>query len=128
MADDPNPQLRAELVAALAVLAPEIRGLHDLVTVSISDALKTQISIRIAIRERRRDLIEGVLSFLDGAVEARDALEADGYPALPKAMIDPRLFSELQGEESDLDAAVALFESGNATTISVNLGEPTEKP
>jgi len=40
MADDPNPALRAELNAALDAITPQLRGLHDLVAVSISTDLK----------------------------------------------------------------------------------------
>jgi hypothetical protein len=127
MADDPNPALRAELTAALQVLAPQIRGLHDLAAVSISPDLKAEIATQIAERERRRDLISTVIQWLDGAVQALNALANDGYPALPSAPIPPALFSELQGEETDLDAAVALFTAQQATTLSVSLGEPTAK-
>lgn len=127
MADDPNPALRAELIAARAVVDPQIRGMHDLVTVSITDELRTKIDEEIVIRERRRDLIQAVIDALDSTLRALEALEADGYPKLPEAIIDPALFSELQGEEADLDAAVAVFTPNVATTLSVSLGEPTPK-
>jgi len=129
MPADVNPALRAELMAALAVLEPQIRGLHDLAAVSISPELLTQIDAQIASRERRRDLIQAVLASLDAANAANDALASDGYPALPNASLPAGLFAELQGEETDLDAAVAIFEETlPATIVSVDLGAPTDKP
>lgn len=109
MADDPNPALRAELIAAMAVLNPQIRGLHDLETVSISAELKATVTGQVADRERRRDLIQAVLTCLDQTLAALRLLEQDGYPALPAAPIMGSLFSELQEENSDLAAAIAVF-------------------
>lgn len=129
MAFDVNPALRAELLAALAVIEPQIRGLHDLMTVSITPELRAEIEVETVKRERRRDLIQTTLNQLDATNVAHDALEADGYPALPPVELPPDLFSELRGEESDLDAAVGIFEErGPATTITIDLGTPAEKP
>lgn len=129
MADDPNPALRAELVAAMAVIAPQIRGLHDLEAVSISADLKTTISTQVADRERRRDLIQAVLNCLDQTLAALRLLEQDGYPALPAAPIMGSLFSELQEEKSDLAAAIAVFASEQITagplTQTANPTPPT---
>lgn len=121
MADDPNPALRAELVAAIAVLAPQIRGLHDFALVSITTDLAAEIAKQIAARERRRDLINHVIQWLDGALQALNALQADGYPALPTAPIPAALLSELRGENTDLEAAVGLF---SEQAVSVGLDVP----
>lgn len=128
MADDPNPALRAELVAANAVLAPQIRGLHDLAVVSISPELAAEIAKQIAARERRRDLINGVIALLDGAWQALNALQADGYPALPAVPLQPSLLSELRGEETDLDAAVGLFTAEPTITLDVANASTTSQP
>jgi hypothetical protein len=128
MADDPNPALRAELVAANAVLAPQIRGLHDLALVSISPELAAEIAKQIAARERRRDLINGVIALLDGAWQALNALQADGYPALPTVPLQPSLLSELRGEETDLDAAVGLFTAEPTITLDVANAQLTSQP
>lgn len=115
-------RLRDELTAAAAVLAPQIRGLHDLVGVTVSELLVERINEQIAIRERRRDLIQTALADLQ-------ALEGDGYPDLASATLPPNLFVELQGEEADLDAAVAIFEPAlPAVSVSVDLGAPADKP
>lgn len=129
MADDVNPRLRAELLAALGIIEPQIRGLHDLMTVSITDELRAAIESEIVSRERRRNLIQAVLDQLDATNAANDALAADGYPALPQVELPPGLFNELRGEETDLDAAVGIFEErGPAITVTIDLGTPAEKP
>lgn len=128
MADDINPQFRAELEAAKAVLDPQIRGLHDLTRVSISGDLIQAVNYQIEIRERRRGIIQKILGLLDQAVEVRTLLERDGYPNVPESQLPNNLFSELSGENSDLDAAIGVFKPDSAQNISVNLGNPTDKP
>lgn len=127
MADDPNPELRAELLAALAVIDPQIRGLHDLAVVSISAELAAAIQQQIVERERRQRLLQAAIASLNAVVTALDELEADGYPALPDAFLDPNLLAELNEEENDLDAASGIFVPNVAAAISIDLGTPVEK-
>lgn len=127
MADDPNPTLRAELLAAVAVLAPQIRGLHDLSTVSISAELRATISAQIADRERRRDLVQAVLNCLDQTLAALKLLEQDGYPQLPVTTLLQSQFLELQDEAGDLRAAVAVFQADAAAKLTIELGQPADK-
>ena len=127
MADDPNPALRAELTTALGIVAPQIRGLHDLTTVSISPDLVEDVNNQITSRERRRDLIQAVLTALDHVVSALKALEADGYPDLKTSLIAQSLFTELQGEQTDLQAAVAIFTPDQAVNLSVAFGSAEAK-
>ena len=129
MADDPNPGLRTELMAAMAVLAPQIRGLHDLAAVSVSSDLAVEIGHQITSRERRRDLILQVIQTLDHVIVARNELEADGYPTLDGAIVVTSLLSELQEESADLLAAVAVFKPDDtAASMTVGLGTPAAKP
>lgn len=128
MADDINPQFRAELEAAKAALEPQIRGLHDLTRVSISGDLVQAINYQIEIRERRQGIIQKILNLLDQTVEARTALERDGYPNVPESELPDYLFSELSSEDRDIDAAIAVFKPDSAQNISVNLGNPVNKP
>ena len=127
---DPNPALRAELEAAKAVLEPELRGLRDLFVVSISAPLQSSVNDQILVRQRRLDLINEVLNALDNVVLDRTALEADGYPEMPDAPLPADQFTELQGQDADLQAAIGVFEEAPspATTLTVNLGEPVPKP
>lgn len=128
MADDINPELRAELNAAAAVLAPQIRGLHDLSNTSISGDLKQAIAVQIEIRERRMARIAAVLGLLDAAVEARAALERDGYPDIENPELPDFLFTELEGEDTDLEAAVGIFKRPSAQNMKITLGESSPKP
>jgi hypothetical protein len=126
MADDINPELRTQLTDALAVLAPQIRGLHDLAAVSQGELAST-VNNQITARERRRDLIQTVLDHLDTCVASLGALEDDGYPALPQVPMLPAQFTALEGEASDITAAVGIF-TEEASKLSVGLGNPAEKP
>lgn len=128
MADDVNPALRAELEAAKAAIEPQLRGLNDLMAVSISVDLRAEIARQIEIRNRRRTKLQAVLSDLDKIQEDLDLLEKDGYPEIEGSTLSAPLLSELQGEESDLDAAVSIFVPEVAETLAVNLGSPSSKP
>jgi hypothetical protein len=91
---------------------------------SISPDLQAAVQHQIVVRERRHGLLMDEIDKLDQVNRAHDALLADGYPTLNTGVLDPVLFQELTGEESDLDAAVAVF--GQQSTISV--GSPTFTP
>jgi hypothetical protein len=128
MANDPNPALRDELNAALKLLAPQIRGLHDLAAVSINADLLAQVNTQIVSRERRRDLIKVVLSNLDTTVSALQAIEADGYPTLEPVVVPVTVFGELRGEMDDLAAAASVFKADQAVRMAIGLGDSAAKP
>jgi hypothetical protein len=136
--NDPNPALRAELLAAEGVLAPEIRGLHAIRVINatndpqgvvVSPDLLAVVTQQITVRERRVALLVAVLNALDAVITARDSLEADGYPNLSVAVVDGTLFSEIQGEQSDLQAAIAVFATNQIVagqmTLTPNPSPPT---
>ena len=127
MAADPNPELRAELESALDVLSPQIRGLHDLSSVSVSTELAASVREQIVVRERRRDLINAVLGHLDATMNALNTLESDGYPALPQASLVSSQFEELQEENTDLAAAIGVFAEA-ASRMTVGLGAAAVRP
>jgi hypothetical protein len=129
-ATDPNPALRAELLAAKAILDPQIRGLRHLATPDLSDELNLSISEQVVIRERRDILVQAVLDQLDATLAALVALYADGYPILPPVVIVAPQFDELQADAADIAAALAIFnaQSQTATRLSVGLGVPAAKP
>jgi hypothetical protein len=127
LATDPNPALRAELTAALAVLGPQLRGLADLSNLPKSQDLKSAIDLQISARERRRKLLQNVIDILDDVLNALKELEGDGYPKLDNVLIDDTILQELEGEVSDLEIAAHIFEQNVATSIAVNLGSATEK-
>lgn len=128
MADDPNPALRAELLAALGVLGPQIRGLDDLAAVSISPELRSAVQTQSANRKHRRDLIQSVLDALDHTVATLLLLEQDGYPNLVSTTLVQSQFGELQEEAGDLQAAVAIFKADVAAKLAIDLGTPVDKP
>lgn len=126
--NDPNPSLRDEMVAALAFVTPQIRGLQDLVDIPASAELTAVLQERLAAERRRASLIAGVISALDAVVAARDALDEDGYPDTTPLPIPTPVFDQLTAEIADLEAAAAVFaEQPVASQISVNLGEPQSK-
>lgn len=129
MDHDPNPELRAELDAALAAIDPQIRGLRDLLELDIaSAAVHDTYQAEFDILSQRRTLIAHVLAALDSVVAAMDALEADGYPNIAQVPVDAAIFDEMSGEISDMEAAFKLFAARLAASkLAVNLGEPKPK-
>lgn len=127
MADDINAARRAELLAQKAELEPVIRGLHDDSLTIVSPELKAAFDHQIAVKERRRSLIDDELASMDSTNDRHAALVADGYPALPIATLDTRLWEELQRENADREAAAAVFQA-EASTMAVTFGAAESKP
>lgn len=130
MADDVNPTLRAELVAAKDQLSPEIRGLKAINNDSLPDGVHSGINQGISVRRNRIDLIQAVLNGLDGVNAAMDALLADNYPAaVPSIELPPSLLQAVRENLSDVGTAGALFVQGSgAVTASIEFGAPVDKP
>lgn len=106
---DPNPALRAQLMAALAVLEPQIRGLIDLRATPEQVDLSTLVTAQITAYQNRQALIQNVLNDLNQAVVDMQALEADGYPDWTPTTIPTSTYAELTSEMADLAAAAATF-------------------
>ena len=106
---DPNPALRAQLMASLAVIAPQIRGLIDLRATPEQVDLATAMTAQITQYMNRQALLQNVINDLNQAVVDMEALEADGWPAPIIAEIAPSTYAELTSEMSDLVAAAATF-------------------
>lgn len=128
MAEDPNPALRAVITAARDHLDPQIRGLRALASIDfISPELQAAANGEADNRQRRRDLEQAVLNRLDSVVAALEALEADGYPALPNTAILATLYAELRRQIAELQGAADVFTGAMAATMSIVLGEPQPK-
>jgi len=125
---DPNPELRAELNAALAVITPQIRGLQDIEKLPAPAAFRSFVDAQVVSHQKRQVLILAALASLDAVVTARAALDADGYPAVDKITMPQDLFRQLTGEMHDVAAAAALFVDATAATVTVSLGPTGEKP
>ncbi len=124
---DPNPALRTELAAALALLEPQIRGLEDILHIPPSKDLGAIVAEELRALRRRRDLILATIGALDTVVGARENLVADGYPTVMEVQVPEALFQELKAEVSDVEAAAAMFEAA-AANVAIALGTPEDKP
>jgi len=123
MANDINPALRAELVAADATLDPQLRGLHDLLGTSITEELRLSVGHEIDWRSERDNLILATIAAIDAAQTAYDLLIANGYPDLPNATLPAEQFTELTEQSQDLATAIGLFGAPvPAARITANLG------
>ena len=131
MADtiDPNPALRAELMAALAVIDPQIAGLVRLLAASTtpssdpamptilqSPELQARFQAAYEGRESRRILLQAVVDALDAVVAARRRLHTNGYPNLDVLPLVPTLLDELRAERANLEAAIAQFQAATPET------------
>lgn len=129
MPSNVNPTLTDELTAALAVLAPIIRGLHDIVNDDLPAEVQAAVQAAISKLEKRRDLIQRLLNMLNNANSAEDELLADGYPTLPPIEVASAIFDALQGEKTDMEAAIAIFEEQSiAVSGTITVPPPTLKP
>lgn len=112
--------LRAELVAATDVLTPQVNGLHYLSRFATLPGLATEEGNQIVVFERRKDLIQAVITALDLLVE-------DGYPDELTDILDASLFVELQSEVAAIQAAAAIFQKNVAENLQVTFNQPVPK-
>lgn len=127
--NDPNPQLRQELNAALAILVPQIRGLQDRVQIKTTDEELAALTEELNALLRREGLINTAVASLDAVVDARNALDDDGYPDVPVVEIDPLIFQQMQRELADMQAAAALFKGRHvASDVRITFGAPENPP
>jgi hypothetical protein len=127
MADDPNPALTAELMAARTVLAPQLRGLSDLLAVTTSSELHRRLAVAFSSRNHRDDLLATALVARDAYMDALNALDADGYPALPNINLTAELLAEVDREAANIGAAVAVFQIPAVVTINTQAVTFTEQ-
>lgn len=119
--NDPNPQLRLDLLAALAVLGPEIQGLEDMLSApNISNDLRAAIQGQILNKQRRSNLIQTVITDLNTVEAALNSLDADGYPNLPVVALPSALQQELSGLINDISAASSVF-AGPPVSITTDM-------
>lgn len=122
MADDPNAALRAEYTAAVNGITPKIRGLADLDETVDSEAAQIFLAVVLDDWKRRRNLLQEALAAMDSLARAREALLADGYPALIKHDVPPEIADELKTQQSDISAALSELRgsavTGGTATIS----------
>lgn len=126
MADDINAGRRTELKAQLSTIEPQIRGLDDLAKTSVSPDLIAALTEESNTLKRRHSLIQAELDGMDQVNTLHAALVSDGYPDLPPATASQSLIAELKEEQSDLLAAISIFQA-EAAIATVDLGPPLPK-
>ncbi len=104
---DPDPGFREELLAAIAVLDPEIDGLQDLMNASISAEAKDGVALGLVDRSRRRDLERSLIQAMDLVNALRSKLKNDGYPSWPTTIFPRTIVDELKKESDSMLAAPA---------------------
>jgi hypothetical protein len=114
--------LRTELVAAIALLKPQIKGLNGLLVMALSKDAAFAVRREAGDHARRLALCAAVL-------KALDALEADHYPDMPKAGLPSQLLQELLDILAAITAALGEFEvqTAVASNVVIELGQPTPK-
>lgn len=110
---------KAELQLALDEIQPQIRGMQDLMAVSLSAETLALVQTELTDRLRRESL-------LLAAIGALEALEADGYPELAPGAATAAAYEELQGQLADIQAAMGEFALA-ASQMTITLGSPTQK-
>ncbi len=128
MAIDPPPGFRTELNDALAVLGPQIDGLEDLRLSTISQSARTVVETLLAARRGREQLIFALLQGMDVVETLWQALKDDGYPSLPRIILPPNLFDELQTETNAINTAMQIFAPPAAVAISLNIAGVVHTP
>ena len=122
---DPDPALRAELMAAIAVIDPMIKGLEDLSTIPPSSDLGLIVAAELAKLQHRRILLDRAVGALDIVVDARITLVDDGYPVIDQVQIPTVIFDELNAEVANVQAAAKLFQSMAPTSVEFDVADAT---
>lgn len=127
--DDPGPNFRSELTAALDIVDSQINGLDDLFTAGLSAELTAVIDKARSVRQVRRHLIHNTLDAMDAVLKDTSLLNDNGYPTpIPQVVIPANLSAELQAERAVLTAALNIFEAAESASImKATLGAPISK-
>ena len=115
---DPNPTLRARLMADLAIIGPQIRGLIDLRAATLATTttlgqprdLAAAAAAQLVVYQNRQALLQNVINDLNQAVVDLQILDAaGGWVALAPMPLAVSTFEELASQMADLEAAAATF-------------------
>lgn len=120
--------LRGELDESNGASAVQRRKLRDVADLPLSADTAAAVSGELAAHEHRQSLIQAVLTALD-------ALEADGYPDVPRTEVAKSVLDELNEEKDALETAIAALGAAGppppqprASKVNVALGQPEAKP
>jgi hypothetical protein len=129
MATDSISGLQDELTAALAVLDPQIQGVHDLNDIqSITPALDNELTTAEQTMLHRRQLIQTVLDDIAALLRDLGSLEADGYPTPETFPLTGDLKAELDGQVKEVEIGAGVFTAeALATHLEVTFGAAVPK-
>lgn len=110
----------AEVQNAISEIAPELAGVIDFSKLPIDPETARAVTSAITDFDRR-------LHLLTVALDALNALLADGYPAVAMREVSASTLKDLQEEAARIEAALAKFESNEATSVTVTAESPVLK-
>lgn len=113
-------EAHADIVAALAAIAPAHEGLRDYARLNLSAATVTEVKASMAVYDKR-------VKALEVAKAAIEALLADGYPALEPRTVTDAVLTDLRANNATIAAALAQFRPEGAAAITLTAGAPEPK-
>jgi hypothetical protein len=127
---DPNPELRAEIMLAIEVLTPKLKGLTALVKIVEPGALLDRLTAQLAHAQTKFAALNNVILRLDRTLVSRQALAATGYPAVEALSLPAGLYAELYGYIGAIDIAALIFDQQAPSQITADVAGAvaTEQP
>ena len=121
MAETTVPITRAEIAQALADQKPIHEGLRDFSRLNIKDPTATIVTQTITAYDTRQMRMENALNALD-------ALLADGYPEVPVQEIGGEEYADLAEQVSTVTAALTTFSAAEpAAALSLSAAPAEHK-
>ncbi len=114
--------LRSELLAAKAILLPQIEGLHDFARLNLKPETLAKVQEATVDFERRLERINTALAALDG-------LSSDNYPEVPTRSVLADVYNDLHENVTTIEAAFQKFAPiDEAVSATIIPGTPTQEP
>ena len=113
-------KLHDELIAARNVIEPQIEGLKDFQRLNIAPDTKVKVTETLDRYDRRAKRI-------NEAVAALDNLNNDDFPNMPNVEVVQAVYADLAAQVSTIGAAFAKFDSEQAKSLGVTLGDAVQK-
>jgi hypothetical protein len=114
-------ELRQECEAQLFILHPQIRGLTDMIKVTIEEETRKVLQLVLDTALRREIRLNDMIAELD-------RLEADDYPTLPVIEVPAGVLADLTEQMADFNAALTrVIAQSPAAHATIDLGSPAPK-
>jgi hypothetical protein len=111
---------RDEMITKLAFLHPRIDGIQDFTKIALGGQTMQYLQREIVTYSRRRDLCQA-------ALDAVNAVLADGYPLLTKQLLPDACVDELRDELGDIEMVITQF-LPLSFGMTIDLGNPANEP